>query len=216
MTDKTELQYTAEHEWVKVDGDTVTVGITDYAAEKLGDVVYVDLPAAGTAITAGTVVGEIESTKSVGELFAPVDGEVVESNQAVVDSPELVNSDPFGDGWLIKVSAASPAHAAQPRRVPRPHGRVVATPRNTMTTSTSSAFDVDAFGRRHIGTPRATTSGCSPRSATTRSTRSWGRPCRPRSAWTRCSTRRSPPRRPSARRSTSSPRSPSRTPCARR
>jgi glycine cleavage system H protein len=107
MTDKTELQYTAEHEWVKVDGDTVTVGITDYAAEKLGDVVYVDLPAAGTAITAGTVVGEIESTKSVGELFAPVDGEVVESNQAVVDSPELVNSDPFGEGWLIKVTAAS-------------------------------------------------------------------------------------------------------------
>lgn len=107
MTDKTELQYTAEHEWVRVDGETVTVGITDYAAEKLGDVVYVDLPAAGTAITAGTVVGEIESTKSVGELFAPVDGEVVESNQAVVDSPELVNSDPFGDGWLMKVSAAS-------------------------------------------------------------------------------------------------------------
>ena len=107
MTDQTALQYTEEHEWVLVEGDTVTIGITDYAAEKLGDVVYVDLPSAGTAITAGTVVGEIESTKSVGELFAPVDGEVVESNQAVVDSPELVNSDPFGDGWLLKVSAAS-------------------------------------------------------------------------------------------------------------
>lgn len=107
MTDQAELKYTAEHEWVKVEGDTVTIGITDYAAEKLGDVVYVDLPSEGTAITAGTVVGEIESTKSVGELFAPVDGEVVESNQAVVDSPELVNSDPFGEGWLIKVTAAS-------------------------------------------------------------------------------------------------------------
>ena len=107
MTDQTELQYTEEHEWVRVDGDTVTIGITDYAAEKLGDVVYVDLPAAGTAITAGNVVGEIESTKSVGELFAPVDGEVVESNQAVVDSPELVNSDPFGEGWLIKVTTSS-------------------------------------------------------------------------------------------------------------
>jgi glycine cleavage system H protein len=107
MTDRTDLQYTEEHEWVKVDGETVTIGITDYAAEKLGDVVYVDLPAAGTPITSGTVVGEIESTKSVGELFAPVDGEVVESNQAVVDSPELVNSDPFGEGWLIKVTAAS-------------------------------------------------------------------------------------------------------------
>jgi glycine cleavage system H protein len=105
MTDKTALQYTEEHEWVLVDGDTVTIGITDYAAEKLGDVVYVDLPKAGTKVIAGNVVGEIESTKSVGELFAPVDGEVVESNQAVIDSPELVNSDPFGEGWLIKVTA---------------------------------------------------------------------------------------------------------------
>ncbi len=107
MTDQTELQYTEEHEWVQVDGDTVTIGITDYAAEKLGDVVYVDLPAAGTAITSGNVVGEIESTKSVGELFAPVDGEVVESNQAVIDAPELVNSDPFGEGWLIKVTTST-------------------------------------------------------------------------------------------------------------
>ena len=107
MTDQTELQYTEEHEWVLVDGDTLTIGITDYAAEKLGDVVYVDLPAAGSKITAGSVVGEIESTKSVGELFAPVDGEVVESNQAVVDSPELVNSDPFGEGWLIKVTVGA-------------------------------------------------------------------------------------------------------------
>jgi glycine cleavage system H protein len=105
MTDQTALQYTEEHEWVLV--ETVTIGITDYAAEKLGDVVYVDLPSAGTAISAGSVVGEIESTKSVGELFAPVDGEVVESNQAVVDSPELVNSDPFGEGWLIKVTTSS-------------------------------------------------------------------------------------------------------------
>ena len=107
MTDQTELQYTEEHEWVLVDGDTLTIGITDYAAEKLGDVVYVDLPAAGSKITAGSVVGEIESTKSVGELFAPVDGEVVESNQAVVDSPELVNTDPFGEGWLIKVTVGA-------------------------------------------------------------------------------------------------------------
>ena len=107
MTDENVLQYTEQHEWVRVDGDTVTVGITDYAAEKLGDVVYVDLPVPGSRITAGNVVGEIESTKSVGELFAPVDGEVVEANQAVIDSPELVNSDPFGEGWLIKVTAAN-------------------------------------------------------------------------------------------------------------
>ena len=104
MTDQTELQYTEEHEWVLVDGDTLTIGITDYAAEKLGDVVYVDLPAAGGDLRAGNVVGEIESTKSVGELYAPVDGEVVEANQAVIDAPELVNSDPFGEGWLIKVT----------------------------------------------------------------------------------------------------------------
>jgi len=98
-----DLGYTAEHEWVAVVGDTATVGITAYAAEKLGDVVYVDLPKAGATVASGKVVGEIESTKSVGELFAPVDGEVVESNQAVVDDPTLVNSDPFGAGWLIKV-----------------------------------------------------------------------------------------------------------------
>ena len=104
MTDPSaDLKYTAEHEWVAVDGDVATVGITAYAAEKLGDVVYVDLPKQGSSVATGKVVGEIESTKSVGELFAPVDGEVVESNQAVVDDPTLVNSDPFGAGWLIKV-----------------------------------------------------------------------------------------------------------------
>jgi glycine cleavage system H protein len=98
-----DLRYTAEHEWVAVDGDVATVGITAYAADKLGDVVYVDLPKAGSSVAAGKVVGEIESTKSVGELFAPVEGEVVESNQAVVDDPTLVSSDPYGSGWLIKV-----------------------------------------------------------------------------------------------------------------
>lgn len=104
MADKTELQYTAEHEWVLVDGDTATVGITAYAADKLGDVVFVELPEVGSSIAAGTVVGEIESTKSVGELFAPINGTVAEINDAVVDSPELVNSDPLGAGWLIKVT----------------------------------------------------------------------------------------------------------------
>ena len=104
MADKTELQYTAEHEWVLVDGDIATVGITAYAADKLGDVVFVELPEVGSAIAAGTVVGEIESTKSVGELFAPIDGTVAEINDAVVDSPELVNSDPLGEGWLIKIT----------------------------------------------------------------------------------------------------------------
>lgn len=98
-----DLKYTEEHEWIAVDGDVATIGITDYAAEQLGDVVFVELPAVGSTITAATVVGEIESTKSVGELYAPVAGEVVEINDAVVDQPDLVNADPFGQGWLIKV-----------------------------------------------------------------------------------------------------------------
>lgn len=102
----TDRRYTAEHEWVLIDSDIATVGITEYAAEKLGDVVYVDLPQVGSDTAEGSVVGEIESTKSVGELFAPVTGEVLEVNGAVVDAPELVNSDPFGDGWLIKVRVA--------------------------------------------------------------------------------------------------------------
>ena len=106
MANPTNLKYTEEHEWLLVDGDSATVGITAYAAEKLGDVVYVELPKVGASITAGTVVGEIESTKSVGELYAPVTGPVTEVNDAVVSSPELVNEDPFGAGWLIKVSFA--------------------------------------------------------------------------------------------------------------
>jgi glycine cleavage system H protein len=107
MSIPSNLQYTAEHEWVRLDGDTAVVGITQYAADALGDVVYVDLPKAGTTIAAGAIVGEAESTKSVGELFAPVSGEILEANQAVIDSPELVNSDPYGAGWLFSVSVSS-------------------------------------------------------------------------------------------------------------
>lgn len=109
MTDLNALAYTDEHEWIAGTGGTVTIGITDYAAEKLGDVVFVELPAVGTEIATGSVVGEIESTKSVGELYAPVDGTVVEINDAVVDDPSLVNSEPFEGGWLIKVSVADGA-----------------------------------------------------------------------------------------------------------
>lgn len=103
MTLPTQLSYTAEHEWIAVDGDIARIGITDYAADKLGDVVFVDLPKVGTTAAAGRVVGEIESTKSVGELYAPVDGEVVEVNDAVAADPSLVNSDPYGAGWMIAV-----------------------------------------------------------------------------------------------------------------
>lgn len=98
-----DLQYTAEHEWVRLEGDVATVGITQYAADALGDVVYVDLPKVGAALAAGAIVGEVESTKSVGELYAPLDGEVIEANSAVVDAPETINSDPYGEGWLVKV-----------------------------------------------------------------------------------------------------------------
>ncbi|MBN9210240.1 MAG: glycine cleavage system protein GcvH [Microbacterium sp.] len=103
MTDLTALRYTSEHEWIAVDGEVATVGITDFAAEKLGDVVFVELPATDAAVAAGDVCGEIESTKSVGELYAPLNGTVVVVNDAVVDDPSLVNADPFGDGWLIKI-----------------------------------------------------------------------------------------------------------------
>lgn len=102
MTDLDSLKYTEEHEWVAVDGDIATVGVTDYAAEQLGDVVYLDLPAVGAQVTAGDVCGEIESTKSVGELYAPLNGEIVEVNDAVADDPSLVNADAFAS-WLIKV-----------------------------------------------------------------------------------------------------------------
>ena len=104
MSEPTDRKYTKEHEWVDVTGDIATVGITAYAADKLGDVVFVDLPTVGSTVAEGRVVGEIESTKSVGELFAPVNGTVTEINDAVVATPELVNSDPFGEGWLIRVT----------------------------------------------------------------------------------------------------------------
>ena len=111
MTDLDALSYTAEHEWIALDGDLATVGITDFAADKLGDVVFVDLPAVGSTSAASAVCGEIESTKSVGELYAPLSGEVVEINDAVVDDPSLVNSDPFGAGWLLKIRVDASASA---------------------------------------------------------------------------------------------------------
>jgi glycine cleavage system H protein len=107
MTVPEELQYTAEHEWVRLEGDVATVGITQYAADALGDVVYVDLPKPGSAMAAGAIVGEVESTKSVGELYAPLDGEVVEANDAVAAAPETINADPYGAGWLVKVRVSS-------------------------------------------------------------------------------------------------------------
>jgi glycine cleavage system H protein len=102
MTDLDALSYTAEHEWVSIADGVATFGITDYAAEKLGDVVYVELPAVGAELTGAQICGEIESTKSVGELYAPVAGVVLEVNGAVDDDPSLVNADPFA-AWLVRV-----------------------------------------------------------------------------------------------------------------
>ena len=103
MTVPEQLRYTAEHEWVAIDGQTATVGITEHAADALGDVVYVSPPAPGTKVTAGEPSGEIESTKSVSDLYSPVDGEVTEVNTDIEDDPGQVNSDPYGAGWLFKV-----------------------------------------------------------------------------------------------------------------
>jgi glycine cleavage system H protein len=100
------LRYTAEHEWVRVDGDTVRVGITSFAQEALGDVVYVSLPTVGDAVVAGDTCGEVESTKSVSDLYAPVSGEVSAVNGALDATPELVNSDPYGEGWMYELTVS--------------------------------------------------------------------------------------------------------------
>jgi glycine cleavage system H protein len=97
------LYYSEEHEWVRIDDDIATIGITDFAQDALGDIVYVDLPAVGDLIEAGSVIGELESTKSVSDIFAPIAGEIVATNDALKGGPEVVNADPYGEGWLIKV-----------------------------------------------------------------------------------------------------------------
>ena len=101
------LQYTKEHEWVSASGDIYTMGITDFAQGALGDIVYVQLPKVGEILTAGKVCGEIESTKSVSEIFAAVSGKVTEINDSLSQTPEIVNSDPYGAGWLVKVEVTS-------------------------------------------------------------------------------------------------------------
>lgn len=100
-----DLRYTKEHEWARPDGARVTVGITHYAQDALGDVVYVDLPSTGTRVEAGQPFGEVESTKSVSDLYAPVNGTIVERNEALESAPELVNSDPQGQGWMVVIEA---------------------------------------------------------------------------------------------------------------
>ena len=103
------LKYTADHEWIKVEGDTALVGITDYAQKELGDIVFVDVTSEGETLSAGEVFGNIEAVKTVSELLLPAAGEVLELNPALADNPALVNSDPYGEGWIIKVKLNDPA-----------------------------------------------------------------------------------------------------------
>ncbi|WP_412983719.1 glycine cleavage system protein GcvH [Pontimicrobium sp. IMCC45349] len=103
MNIPSELKYTKDHEWVKVDGDTLTIGITDFAQSELGDIVYVEVETVDETLDAEEVFGTVEAVKTVSDLFLPVDGEIVEFNEALEDEPEKVNSDPYGEGWMIKV-----------------------------------------------------------------------------------------------------------------
>ncbi|MFN2590990.1 MAG: glycine cleavage system protein GcvH [Actinomycetota bacterium] len=102
-----DVRYTKEHEWARNEGGVVRVGITDFAQDALGDVVYVDVPEVGTPVKAGEPFGEVESTKSVSDVYAPVTGTVAERNDALTDHPELVNSDPYGDGWMIAIGGSN-------------------------------------------------------------------------------------------------------------
>jgi glycine cleavage system H protein len=104
----TDLRYTKDHEWVRVDGDEATVGITEYAAGQLGDIVFVELPDAGRSLAQFAAFGVVESVKAVSDLFAPLTGEVTAANEALAGAPELVNSDPYGEGWMVRLRLASP------------------------------------------------------------------------------------------------------------
>jgi glycine cleavage system H protein len=105
----TDLRYTKDHEWVRVDGEEATVGITEYAAGQLGDIVFVELPEIGRSLAQFAAFGVVESVKAVSDLFAPLTGEVVAANDALAGSPELVNSDPYGAGWMVRLRLTSPA-----------------------------------------------------------------------------------------------------------
>lgn len=107
-----DLKYTAEHEWVRADGSTARVGITDYAQQALGDVVYVSLPEVGASVEKGAAVGEVESTKSVSDLYAPLSGTVTARNDALDEQPDLINSDPYGAGWILEIEVSDEAETA--------------------------------------------------------------------------------------------------------
>jgi glycine cleavage system H protein len=109
-----DLQYTESHEWVRIEGETATIGITDHAQDELGDVVFVELPGEGDAFDAGESFGTVESVKAVSDLYAPVGGEVVEVNSALEDAPENINEDPYGEGWIVKLRTSDEPHLLSP------------------------------------------------------------------------------------------------------
>jgi glycine cleavage system H protein len=109
MNIPSDLRYSTDHEWVRVDGDIVTIGITEYAQDALGDVVFVELPEAGVSVTAGATFSEVESTKSVSDIYAPVTGAISAVNETLESAPELLNSDPYGDGWICKIQMTDPS-----------------------------------------------------------------------------------------------------------
>ncbi len=106
------VKYTSEHEWIRLENDVAYIGITDYAQEQLGDIVFVDIPTVGETLAAGEVFGTIEVVKTISDLFLPVEAEILEQNEALADEPELVNKDPYGEGWLIKIKPAADADFA--------------------------------------------------------------------------------------------------------
>jgi glycine cleavage system H protein len=112
MSIPADLHYTQEHEWVSVEGTSASVGITEFAAQQLGDVVYISLPAVGATVTAGQPCGEVESVKSVSDLYSPVDGEVIEVNTELEDDPSLVNAEPYTSGWMFRVRVAEDGNGA--------------------------------------------------------------------------------------------------------
>ncbi len=108
-----ELKYTREHEWVKIEGTAATIGITDFAQRELGDIVYIDIPSVGSDLVIGTVFGTVEAVKTVSDLFMPVSGTLLELNEELENNPELVNADPYGGGWMVKITITNPSEITE-------------------------------------------------------------------------------------------------------